>query len=101
MIHSLRYMPNAGYEICDTRRYSSDSVQARIVATKKWVPGDEIRMCTGGIGYLNPEEDVMLRQTERDFSVMWSTRKNSHCLFLGPARFMNVSKGSLYICASD
>lgn len=48
-------------------------------------------MCTGGIGYLNPEQDVMLRQTERDFSVMWSTRKNSHCLFLGPARFMNVS----------
>ncbi|KAJ8653111.1 hypothetical protein O0I10_011252 [Lichtheimia ornata] len=83
------YLPNAGYEICDTRRYSSDSVQARIVATKKWVPGDEIRMCTGGIGYLNPEQDVMLRQTERDFSVMWSTRKSSHCLFLGPARFMN------------
>lgn len=76
-------------------------MQARIVATKKWVPGDEIRMCTGGIGYLNPEQDVMLRQTERDFSVMWSTRKSSHCLFLGPARFMNVSKISIHVVIID
>ena len=86
-------MPNAGYEISDTRRYKDHGkkVEACLVATKNWQVGDELRLCTGMIANLNPSEDAMLRQGEKDFSIMWSTRKGCSCLFLGPARFVNVS----------
>ncbi|KAI9311082.1 hypothetical protein BX666DRAFT_1104886 [Dichotomocladium elegans] len=81
------YLPTAGYEISDTDRYGG--VEARVIATKDWRAGDEIRHCTGVITCLDPEQDRMLKAQNRDFSVMWSTRKNTSCLFLGPARFLN------------
>ncbi|KAG0179625.1 Histone-lysine N-methyltransferase set9 [Apophysomyces sp. BC1021] len=82
------YLPTAGYEICDTDRYGGNS-QARLVATKDWDVGDEIRCCTGYIAYLDSEDDAQLRNQGRDFSVMYSYRKKKNCLFLGPARFAN------------
>ncbi|KAI9321416.1 hypothetical protein BX666DRAFT_1850068, partial [Dichotomocladium elegans] len=84
-------LPNAGFEISDTRRYKDHGrrVEACLVATKDWHVGDEIRACTGMIANLDPMEDAELRQGKRDFSVMWSQRKGCSCLFLGPARFVN------------
>ncbi|OBZ91673.1 hypothetical protein A0J61_00251 [Choanephora cucurbitarum] len=85
------YMPNAGYEIGDTRRYGGHGrrVEACLVATKDWHVGDEMRLLTGMIACLDPKDDAELKKGNRDFSVMWSTRKNCSCLFLGPARFAN------------
>ncbi|KAI8143776.1 hypothetical protein BJV82DRAFT_656721 [Fennellomyces sp. T-0311] len=85
------YMPNAGYEISDTRRYKDHGkkVEACLIATKDFHVGDELRLCTGMIANLNPSEDAMLRKGQKDFSIMWSTRKGCSCLFLGPARFVN------------
>ncbi|GAN05791.1 hypothetical protein MAM1_0101c05266 [Mucor ambiguus] len=85
------YMPNAGYEVGDTRRYGSNGrrVEACLVATKDWQVGDEMRLLTGMIACLDPKDDAELKKGNRDFSVMWSTRKNCSCLFLGPARFAN------------
>ncbi|OAD09058.1 hypothetical protein MUCCIDRAFT_135209 [Mucor lusitanicus CBS 277.49] len=85
------YMPNAGYEVGDTRRYGSNGrrVEACLVATKDWQVGDEMRLLTGMIACLDPKDDAELKRGNRDFSVMWSTRKNCSCLFLGPARFAN------------
>ncbi|KAL0081624.1 hypothetical protein F4703DRAFT_1151379 [Phycomyces blakesleeanus] len=85
------YVPNAGFEICDTRRYSQEGeeAQACVIATKDWSIGDEIKMCSGMIAVLASEDDDELKRQNRDFSVMFSTRKNCSCLFLGPARFMN------------
>ncbi|KAG2231294.1 hypothetical protein INT48_006405 [Thamnidium elegans] len=87
----LAYMPNAGYEVGDTRRYcgSGRRVEACLVATKDWHVGDEMRLLTGMIACLDPKDDAELKKGNRDFSVMWSTRKNCSCLFLGPARFAN------------
>lgn len=84
-------MPNAGYEVGDTRRYGSNGrrVEACLVATKDWQVGDEMRLLTGMIACLDPKDDAELKKGNRDFSVMWSTRKNCSCLFLGPARFAN------------
>ncbi|KAF7728518.1 Histone-lysine N-methyltransferase set9 [Apophysomyces ossiformis] len=82
------YLPAAGYEICDTDRYGGNR-QARLVATRGWEVGDEIRCCTGSIAYLNSEDDAKLSQQGRDFSVIYSSRKKKNCLFLGPARFAN------------
>lgn len=85
------YMPNAGYEVGDTRRYGGNGrrVEACLVATKDWQTGDEMRLLTGMIACLDPKDDAELKRGNRDFSVMWSTRKNCSCLFLGPARFAN------------
>ncbi|KAJ3084149.1 hypothetical protein HDU99_003034 [Rhizoclosmatium hyalinum] len=82
------YLPSAGFEIARTTRYKdSGKVEACIVATKKWRPGDEIRHCTGYIAELTEQDEDHL--ANRDFSVMYSTRKGCMCLFLGPARFVN------------
>lgn len=91
LVHN-RYLPNAGYEISETKRYSTAKrAEACVIATKDWSTGDELRLCTGAIACLNPKEDAELKLGQRDFSVMYSTRKGCSCLFLGPARFFNVS----------
>ncbi|CAG8504681.1 16585_t:CDS:2 [Funneliformis caledonium] len=83
------YLPNAGCEIAETPRYSgSDKREACIIATKKWQAGDEIRFCTGVLVPITSEEERAL-EGGRDFSIMWSTRKDCMCLLLGPARFVN------------
>ncbi|KAI8967166.1 hypothetical protein BDF20DRAFT_908518 [Mycotypha africana] len=68
---------------------SGRRVEACLIATKEWHTGDEMRLLTGMIACLDPDSDAELRMRNRDFSVMWSTRKNCNCLFLGPARFAN------------
>lgn len=86
-------MPNAGYEIADTRRYGGAGrrVEACVTVTKDWKTGDEMRLCTGMIAHMEPHQEHELKKGNRDISVMWSTRKQCNCLFLGPARFVNVS----------
>ncbi|KAJ3193023.1 hypothetical protein HK101_005574 [Irineochytrium annulatum] len=82
------YLPNAGFEIGRTERYkNSGKVEACIISTREWKPGDEIRSCSGVIAELTEQDESFL--VNRDFSVMFSTRKSCMCLFLGPARFVN------------
>jgi hypothetical protein len=70
------------------KRYScTGKAEAKIVATQDWNPGDQIRACTGVIAELTREDELALKN--RDFSVMYSTKKKCMCLFLGPARFVN------------
>lgn len=57
------------------------------MATREFKAGDEIRHCTGVIAELNEDDEEYL--VNRDFSVMFSTKKDCMCLFLGPARFVN------------
>ncbi|KAI8338369.1 hypothetical protein BC941DRAFT_422686 [Chlamydoabsidia padenii] len=84
-------MPNAGFEIADTRRYGGAGrhVEACVSVTKDWKTGDEMRLCTGIIAHMEPHQEHELKKGNRDISVMWSTRKQCNCLFLGPARFVN------------
>ncbi|KAI8821817.1 uncharacterized protein EV422DRAFT_433553 [Fimicolochytrium jonesii] len=82
------YHPAAGYEVAQTNRYgSSGKVEACLRATRTFAVGDEMRYCTGVIAELDQSEEAYL--TDRDFSVMFLTKKECSCLFLGPARFMN------------
>lgn len=82
------YLPNAGYEISRTYRYTnSGKAEACIVATRQWKTGDEMHACSGLIAELTDEEEQWLK--DRDFSVMFSVKANCMCLFLGPARFVN------------
>jgi hypothetical protein len=72
-----------------TKRYTG-KLEACIVATKDWKAGEQVKCCLGSIAELSEADDAKLKKEGRDFSVMVSTRKKCTCLFLGPARFMNV-----------
>ncbi|KAI9095837.1 hypothetical protein DFS34DRAFT_164391 [Phlyctochytrium arcticum] len=90
--HAKRYLamyhPNAGFEITQTTRYkSSGKVEACIISTREFQAGDEVRYCTGVIAELDRDDEAYL--LNRDFSVMFSTKRDCNCLFLGPARFVN------------
>ncbi|KAL2919815.1 histone lysine methyltransferase Set9 [Polyrhizophydium stewartii] len=88
------YSPRAGFELDLSARYpNSKKSEARLVATKAWNPGDEIHCCTGVFTELTEEEEETLEH--RDFSVMFSTKRDCFGLFLGPARFAN------HDCASN
>ena len=81
------YHPNAGFEIDRTYRYKTDKVESRLLATKEFLPGTELKHLTGVIASLTPEEEIQLEN--RDFSVMFSVYRKCMCLFTGPARFIN------------
>ena len=49
------YLPSAGFEVVQTNRYSSGKKEVKVVATKKWIPGDEIRLCSGYVATLTTE----------------------------------------------
>ncbi|RKO91978.1 hypothetical protein BDK51DRAFT_11326, partial [Blyttiomyces helicus] len=90
--HVSRYLSmyhvSAGYEIAQTQRYkSSGKVEACLIATMAMSRGDQIIHCIGLIATLTKEDEECL--AGRDFSVIFSTRKECNCLMLGPARFVN------------
>lgn len=101
----IRYMPSAGYELSDTRRYYKHQdrrvPQPCLVATKDWHVGQELRFCTGTLTSLKPKESAQMCKNRRDVGVVWSPRKGCSCVFLGPARFINVSIEPflVYLCS--
>lgn len=86
----IRFTHQAGFEVSSTTRYTG-TMEACILATRDWTAGEIVQYCSGAIVDLTKEDDAKLKSEGRDFSVMVSTRKKCTCLFLGPARFMNVS----------
>lgn len=86
-----RYRHNAGFEVGSTTRYTGKP-EACLIATKAWNTGEQVTCCLGSIAALSEQDDLKLKSEGRDFSVMVSTRKKCSCLFLGPARFMNVRR---------
>ncbi|KAJ2656524.1 histone lysine methyltransferase Set9 [Coemansia sp. RSA 1200] len=85
------YLPDAGYEIGETWRYRAvtGTSEAKVVATKRFMLGSTIRLCTGGVAQLSAAEIERMEREQADFSVIWWSKKNSMYLLLGPARFVN------------
>lgn len=72
------------------RRDPATFIEVGVFATRKFKKGEVVNL-RGGIADLTEEEDDEMRDSggRRDFSVLWSERKNCFCLLLGPARFVN------------
>ena len=102
--HASRYFelynPSGTIEIAHTSRYSHKTGKSElcILATRNLAPGTVVTELKGSMANLSNEEDKELKRTNlrnsdirRDFSVIHSKSMKKNHLFLGPARFVNVS----------
>lgn len=97
------YLPGGSIEIAHTSRYTHRTGKSElcILATRPLLKDQVIEELKGSMADLSPEEDQELKQTteihrdgvsvRRDFSVIHSKQLKKNHLFLGPARFVNVS----------
>lgn len=59
-----------------------------MIANRQWNAGEILKFLAGTIVAMTEEEEDYY-ETDHDFSIIHSSRLDSMCLFLGPARFVN------------
>ena len=90
------YLPSGSIEIAHTSRYTHRTGKSElcILATRYMAVGTVITELKGSMAKLNREDEKELKRNSdirRDFSVIHSGQMKQNHLFLGPARFVNVS----------
>ena len=83
------YMPDCPWEVSTTNRYTITTYEAAVTARRRIKQGETIKYLTGTLVPLTTEESADLDLTQRNFSIVVSSRKKTSSIFLGPARFAN------------
>jgi histone-lysine N-methyltransferase SUV420H len=83
------YMPDCPFEVTTTNRYMITEHEASITARRDINPREEIRYLTGVQVAMTEQQEKSLELARKDFSLVYSSRKKTRSLFLGPARFAN------------
>ena len=98
------YLPDSPFEVSTTNRYTIDTYEARVIARRSIGKGELIKYLSGTLVALTDEEEKDLDKTQKNFSMVKSSRKNRSSIFLGPARFSNHdcdANATLRITGSD
>lgn len=83
------YQTDCAWEVSTTNRYTITTYEASVTARRRIRQGDTIKYLTGTLVPLTTEESADLDLTNRNFSIVVSSRKKNSSIFLGPARFAN------------
>lgn len=85
----MLYNAECPFEIIATDRYGTTEREATLRSRKSITAGEKIKFLNGVCVCLTNNEELELRATGKDFSVVQSSRRGVNSLFLGPARFAN------------
>ena len=83
------YRTDFPWEVSTTNRYTIISYEAAVTARQRIKQGETIKYLTGTLVPLTADESADLDLTQRNFSIVSSSRKKASSIFLGPARFAN------------
>lgn len=84
------YLPDSCFEVSTTTRYNLTTPEASIIARRDIEKGELIKNLAGLMVTMTPEEEAQFtEESNRDFSIIHSSRKGGAQIFLGPARFVN------------
>lgn len=83
------YQTDCPWEVSATNRYTITTYEASVTARRRIRQGDSVKYLTGTLVPLTNEESDDLDLTNRNFSIVVSSRKKNSSIFLGPARFAN------------
>lgn len=83
------YQTDCPWEVSTTNRYTITTYEAAVTARRRIRQGDTVKYLTGTLVPLTTEESADLDLTNRNFSIVVSSRKKNSSIFLGPARFAN------------
>ena len=83
------YRIDCSWEVSTTNRYTITTYEAAVTARQRIKQGEVIKYLSGTLVPLTAEEMANLDLTQRNFSIVSSSRKKGDSIFLGPARFAN------------
>jgi histone-lysine N-methyltransferase SUV420H len=83
------YSTDCAWEVSTTNRYTIVTYEAAVTARRRIKQGDKVKHLVGTLVPLTSEESADLDMTNRNFSIVVSSRKKNSSIFLGPARFAN------------
>ena len=83
------YLPSAPFELSVTNRYGLHTYDSAVTARRAVEAGEVVRHLGGTLAATTDKDLLDLERTQRDFSLVRSSRREAPLLFLGPGRFVN------------
>ena len=88
------YLPDCPFEVSSTNRYTVVTHEAAVTARTFIKKGDVVKYLCGVQVVMTEEEEAMIGDSRRDFSIVISSRNKTSSMFLGTARFANHDCGA-------